>query len=368
MRVLLFIMTLVPFLINCAAEQTGFSGSNVENAEVNTKAGSQDANFVRDEALEEPEESGDSPVAEIQSGEAIELEGSGELIQGEGQLDVRPVLLTDNEMITVSEMAINLPTEIYMLVDTSGSMDHEKAAVAANIASFTSQFTMQGAGLDYHLYLVGNFDAASIPSHPNVTLVNDIQIKSHDALTKYLSLFDDNNDGLGASQYVLPDPLKHQEIIVVSDDETNLSAADFHTALTGKGVTSYSLNGIIGLPTSVDIPDICEIAGVGNQYIAGAASSPIPGLVIDLCQEDWDAILSELGQKISSTIAVVSYPLAKIPASPDFLAKVILDDLSEVDPSNFSIDTVNKTIKFTAPTILGTSVNFDVHYEWTELQ
>ena len=123
------------------------------------------------------------------------------------------------------------PVDIIMAVDDSGSMGYEIQLVMNNMNTFAAQLFL--ADFDYHLVLIDGEICLPLPvgsglcpddnNPPTYVHIFD-PVGSNDALQKIL----DNH--VGWAPQMRPDALKH--LIVVSDDDSSLSAGDFNAQFT----------------------------------------------------------------------------------------------------------------------------------------
>ena len=87
------------------------------------------------------------------------------------------------------------------------------------------------------------------------------------------------------------------ELVVISDDNAKKSSITPIDNTIAQG--SLRLNAIIGVNAVGNGPE-CRISKVGQAYISLAAKSNKRGLVQDLCDDDWEKLLTNLGGTIVS--------------------------------------------------------------------
>lgn len=209
------------------------------------------------------------------------------------------------------------PVDILFVMDTSGSMREEKQYLESNMNQFVSK--LMGAQVDARILALGggvpdlnkfprgggNCGAfkfsADLPS--NRFGVVPVYVHSYDAIGQLNRFF--------AGDFVSQTPIKFRqnaplEIIIISDDDGNNQkelqqdptipprnmATDFNVP-AGRKTTVHA---IVGKSDSVQVPQICEIENTGEQAMALAKDTG--GTVMDICSQDWSALLDQLSQQI----------------------------------------------------------------------
>jgi hypothetical protein len=205
------------------------------------------------------------------------------------------------------------PVDIVWIIDGSGSMADEQAAVKQNIASFAT--AIGSAGIDHHVVMVAKDDvAAGTPLGTDPAHYTHVRasVGSHDALSVLLATY---------AQYA---PFLRAEaslhFVVVTDDESSMKADDFRAQMqqkTGKTFTAHSI-----VSESVDgracvgacgISLLCGAASPGLQYLA--LSDATSGQKISICLSDWSMVFGPLKTAvIASAPLPCDYPLPKAPA------------------------------------------------------
>ena len=210
------------------------------------------------------------------------------------------------------------PVDIVFALDTSGSMDQEKAAMEKNMNMFVSKFIATGSDLDYRIFVIAasfkpteTLDASKFEVVPQA-------VGSNNALAIFQNFISNK----------LPSKLKLREdsrkqFVVVSDDDAKVVTAtifaqtiDANPALKGKS----AVNGIVGLKTSSKVSGTCELASVGLEYeklanpsliTDAAGKSMLPGLLLDICNSNWGTLLDNLAKKILLESSVRDFGLDK---------------------------------------------------------
>lgn len=260
------------------------------------------------------------------------------------------------------------PVDIVMALDTSTSMDQEKIALERNISAFIDQMTKSHIDAqitmlaktsnvtDPHNYgLVVNF-----PKNDRFRIV-DQYIHSNDAISHLTNFF--------AGKYGFPFALRDNavvEVIIISDDD-GINAANQPYAKTGNLASEFvgpankdfAVNAIVGMTPGADPtnPD-CVIANRGEQHIQ--LSQQTKGSQINLCEKDWSVLMKSLSDTIAARRAV--YDLSHV---PDINLEVVVSvDGVTVDPANYTIDPVNKSLRFadTFDVKIGAEVRVEYYY------
>ena len=169
---------------------------------------------------------------------------------------------TTGDCAELTETAMNKkqPVDIIFVIDDSGSMLMEIASVAANMNNFSTKII--NSGIDVHVVMISSYPSddgicvdpplgsGGCPvkdnNPPKYTHVN-AKVGSNDALQKVLDHYPDYK------ALLRPDAAKH--VVVVTDDNSDLSAAAFDAAFKAldPGLAAYKLHAICGAKDSGDI-------------------------------------------------------------------------------------------------------------------
>lgn len=192
--------------------------------------------------------------------------------------------------------------DIVWVIDGSGSMGDEQAAVQKNIASFAD--AIGGAGLDHHVVMVAEDDVAAGTSLAADALHYrhvSTDVGSHDALEKLLESYPQY------STFLRPAAALH--FVVVTDDESRMTAMDFRTqmeALAGKTFTAHAIvsESVAGRACigACGLPILCGAATPGLEYLA--LSDATSGQKASICVSDWSTVFEPL-----KTAVITSAPL-----------------------------------------------------------
>lgn len=211
------------------------------------------------------------------------------------------------------------PADIIVVVDNSGSMDFEAASVQDNLNAFSQQIV--DSGIDVHVVLVSSYpgdgngiciDAplgsggcpAADGNPPLFTHIDD-RVGSNDGLERILA------DQAQWAPVLRPDAALH--FMIVSDDESDLDAADFDAQLKALSpdYADYVFNGI------VCTTDCDETASIGNVYIA--LGQLTGGIISDLCLQDFQPVFDELAtQVIAGAEIACEWDVPAPPPGEDF--------------------------------------------------
>ena len=213
------------------------------------------------------------------------------------------------------------PVDIVFVVDTSGSMSTEIAAVQANINAFSARVAQ--TGLDYRVIMIGQKGTAGITvcvppplggadcanQPPRFYHVNSV-IGSTDALSKILSTFDDPDPAISWKKFTRFD--SHKVFIVLTDDNSALAHMTFDAQLLAKtplgifgdaNVRRYTFHSICGWMEGTPLLTgaKCSTAVVaGGEY--QSLSVLTGGIVESVCKTDYSAILQHLARGITNKL------------------------------------------------------------------
>ncbi|HSN96640.1 MAG TPA: hypothetical protein VLS89_00035 [Candidatus Nanopelagicales bacterium] len=223
------------------------------------------------------------------------------------------------------------PADIIIAVDTSGSMSEEAGEVQANLNNFASLIT--AANIDVHVVLIADasvcipapLGAGACQGDPDENLpvyrhVNQV-VNSNDALQVILSTYPQWSASLRAGA--------SKTIAVVSDDDSDLSAANFTSQLLAldPSFQGFKFDAIV----SSQNPDTCMFACFqGNPGVCCPGCMPLSaaegtvykqliqqtgGVFGDLCSQDFDPVFNNMATAVV-TNSGISCDYA-IPENPD---------------------------------------------------
>lgn len=242
---------------------------------------------------------------------------------------------TGNECAEVSDTAMVgvQPADIIVVVDNSGSMDLEAGFVQQNMNTFSSQIFL--ANIDAHVVLISatNDQDAGIclpqplgsgacPDDTNLPGYLHIpdSVGSNDALQKILQHYD-----TWAPQ-MRPTASKH--IIVVTDDDSDLSATDFNNQFLALDPShaGYRFHAIASpedpIVACVAQTSCCPAffpfsAALSEEYLELTALTG--GIFGNLCTQDFGPIFNQVSTQVVSGAALAcEYPIPPPPDGMDF--------------------------------------------------
>lgn len=206
------------------------------------------------------------------------------------------------------------PVDVVWLVDTSGSMVAETAAVNANLNRFATSLAQ--SGLDYRVVMIaargtgrlrvcvppplGGANCADGPRFRHVPQF----IGSRNPLQILLSTYSQWRDFLR--------PGTHRVIVAVTDDDSNLSADAFDAMLRANaGWDEYVFNSIVGFESRADCPTLSRR---GSVYLT--LTERTGGQRARVCDPDWSGTFTSFAHTIASH--VISWRLSHAPRLDTF--------------------------------------------------
>jgi len=247
------------------------------------------------------------------------------------------VLDTGNECAAVSDTAMVgiQPADIIVVVDNSGSMSLEAGFVQQNMNVFSSQIFL--ANIDAHVVLISADNEASdagicipqplgsgaCPDDTNLPGYLHIPdgVGSNDALQKILQHY-----ATWAPQ-MRPTASKH--IIVVTDDDSDLSATDFHAQFLALDPShaGYRFHAIaspedpilacLAQTSCCPLPPIPLSAALSAEYLELTALTG--GIFGNLCEQDFGPIFNQVSMQVVSGAALAcEYEIPPPPDGQDF--------------------------------------------------
>ena len=214
--------------------------------------------------------------------------------------------------IEVRAAPLTRPADIIWVIDNSGSMELEEARVQNNINAFAQDIA--ASGVDYHVVVITNADHVRVPAPlggSDRLQVVDQEVDSHDALELVLSTYPQWRS------FLRPGAIRH--IVVVSDDESDMSQQDFErqiSTLNDPGFPDgFVFHAVVAEAPAWDWNSHCFViaAAIGATYIS--LQEDHDGVFYSLCDSDWTPLFDAL----SGTVAELSQlPCAfEIPEPPD---------------------------------------------------
>lgn len=249
------------------------------------------------------------------------------------------------------------PVDIIWVVDASGSMVDEQQRIQENLEVFAGG--LDAAGVDAHVVMLTADDIGScttLAGTPEYLFV-EADVDSSNALVVLL------DDFPAYAAHLRPAAVKH--FIVVTDDESEISAAEFRSQMEAKLGGSFVLHAIASEDTGMSgggfggfggfggacMPETCDddvtgacggtLPGFGGfgGFGGGFCGATRPGKIyyeladatdgekISICEQDWGGVFARLQTAVIATSALPC-ELA-LPMAPD--GKILDPNLVRVD-------------------------------------
>lgn len=193
------------------------------------------------------------------------------------------------------------PVDIFIGIDTSGSMTTERTYLEQNMASFLA--TLEKNKVDAHVTAIGSGFKfpAGLPADKFAIVPREIA--SRDAIFVMTNFFQ-----LG-TQPLAPRPSARLEVIIITDDDGG-NTGNLAENFQGPAGRKPAVSGIVGKQVGVSATNPeCNIVRVGQQYMKLAATTG--GDIYDLCEKDWTKLFQHLSKQIINRTR--SFVLEKIP-------------------------------------------------------
>jgi hypothetical protein len=193
------------------------------------------------------------------------------------------------------------PVDIIWVIDNSGSMDEEEARVQNNMNTFAT--SIANSGVDYHVIGLTDTSHVNVPpplgGSPRYLGVN-VNIDSNDALRKLVEQYP------AYQSFLRPGSIKH--IVVVTDDESDWSKAQFETTLAGLTNPGFGndwrLHAVVAEDPPFDFTSHCFTlaAAVGTTYIQ--LQQAHAGQFFSLCDTNWSPLFTTLAQSVTQGLSL----------------------------------------------------------------
>ncbi len=211
--------------------------------------------------------------------------------------------------------AASLSADVVVVVDSSGSMAQKVREVQNGLNSFAGSIT--GAGVDLHLILIASSSSSGngicvstplgsgiCPDDQNLPLYRHVvqAVDGNSTLSIILNTF---NQWQGSMR-----PGASKEFLVVSDDDSSLSAANFNTGLLAldAGLQGYRFNGIVASYSGGPFDPCSSIGTSGTQYLN--LINQTGGVLSNLCTGTVTSGLGAIAQGVIVNASPVPVPAA----------------------------------------------------------
>jgi hypothetical protein len=201
-----------------------------------------------------------------------------------------------NEQISAS--SISAPTDIILVVDSSGSMGDEAIEVQNNLNLFSEQIT--ATGIDHHVVLIGDSNTINIPpplgdSERFRHLA--MSVGSNNALDVLLTNYYQFQD------FLRPDATTH--IVVISDDNSSRSAGSFMSSVSNLAGIGFSEDWVMHSVVaygSLPFYGCWGGASIGNVYLD--ISEATGGIISSICDGDFSSVFSSIADAVQVSVAL----------------------------------------------------------------
>jgi hypothetical protein len=237
-------------------------------------------------------------------------------------------------------------TDIIYLLDTSDSMKDKIKRVLDNLNSQTNDFLNKNKDLDYQIIVVTNADFTV--TGDKIGRINQF-IGSNGALSAAVSVI---SEGKKTENGLAIRPTAVKELVIVSDDDSDLSADDFLKWMDANPTIAHEVhvNGIVKL-NKISCGIISSVSSdAGKQYIALANNDRTKGFIGDICKGDWANIFQNLGSQLSKfrTKPRVTVQLKGKPSGIDQISVTL--NGAQLDKTKYQYDVENNKIIINAET------------------
>ncbi len=208
--------------------------------------------------------------------------------------------------VTVGAESSIAPVDIVWIIDNSGSMSDEASLVQERMNDFAAGIV--ATGLDIHVVLITAAGFVTVPpplgTDPTQFLRIEEDVQSTNSLEKLLSTYDRWQPFLRRSAGL--------HFVIVTDDESNMPEATFRTMMQERLLRTFRAHVIVSPPGSTHSfggfrMDGCsgprdDAADNGDIYWALASNTG--GLQMNICDEDWSRLFTELNRAIAVPVTL----------------------------------------------------------------
>lgn len=219
--------------------------------------------------------------------------------------------------VAVSAESTSAPADIIWVIDSSGSMREEASAVQSNINGFAADIF--SSGVDYHVIVMTDPTFVSVPAPLGIDTAHYLFVNrpiiSDAPLQELLDQYGHYSGFLR--------PLAVTHIVVVSDDNSDLPAADFQEAMEerlGKSFTFHAISSeeayhdcALGICDPGCSGDNGDASDIGAEYYALADATG--GEQFSICTSDWSGLFETLRDVVLVSAALPCF--YSIPSPPE---------------------------------------------------
>ena len=261
--------------------------------------------------------------------------------------------------------------DIVWIIDNSGSMDDEQAALGINFSSFIDEFINKD--VDFKMAITTT-DASTVTKKGKMVTGSDVQLTSAKARADEAKFKEDfnfminvgtsgsgNEKGLAASEgfmekyansFVRQDA--YLAVVIVSDeeDQSSKTVADYTDYLK----SFKSNNGLVKVYSVVDVnnTNCCSNGITTGSERYKQASSNTAGMIADI-RSDFHGVLSDMGESIINLLDSFALNHDPIPGT----LKVYVNG---VESSNYVNDSATRSIKFNQNSLPPVGAEIRVYY------
>lgn len=211
----------------------------------------------------------------------------------------------DGDCAETSSEANNLPApaDIIIAVDTSGSMGQEAQWTQQNLPGMVQ--AIAGSGVDAHVVLIANEDMCvptplgsgacgcpngdeALPNYRHVCT----GVGSNNALEIIINTYDQWKDSLR--------PSASKTIVVVSDDDSDMGAAQFTQALQGldASLVQFKFDAIVSFGDPFDFGGDCFLVSAAEGKVYKQLVSQTGGVSGDLCKQNFAPVFQDISTQV----------------------------------------------------------------------
>lgn len=202
------------------------------------------------------------------------------------------------------------PQDIIIVVDNSSSMEEEAGFVQTQLNSFSIQ--IDAANVDSHIVLIsaglsadagvclepplGSGGCPGDESQPPEYVHLDIEVESNNALEKIITHYPDY------SEYLRPTAVTH--VVVVTDDDSDMSAADFMAEMAGlsRHLAEFTFHGIIKpedqFRACLNGTACCEFSSGARGTVYQTLIDSTGGVEGNLCEQLFQPVFQAVAQQV----------------------------------------------------------------------